>query len=168
MSFTNEPLDLEGLPRLDETAFQPLDPAHLRLIRLGHAVAAIVLATLVGVAVIGFDWPPIIVVPVAIVVLVASFVRANVEVTHMGWLVREHDISYRSGVLVRSVATLPFSRVQHARIERGPLQRPLGLATLHVNSAGPDFSIVGLAADDAERLKQLVVERAGVELDDAE
>ena len=82
------------------------------------------------------------------------------------WQVREHDISYRRGVLVRSVQTLPFVRVQHTRITRSLVQRRFGLSTLHVNTAGPDIAIEGLAADDAERLKALVVERAG-DLDDA-
>ena len=36
-----------------------------------------------------------------------------------------------------------------------------GIATLEVNSAGPDLQIEGLATDTAERLKALVVERAG-------
>jgi membrane protein YdbS with pleckstrin-like domain len=59
------------------------------------------------------------------------------------------------------VETVPFVRVQHARISQGPIERSFGLATLEVNSAGPDLHIHGLPADDAERLKIVVVERAG-------
>ena len=84
-----------------------------------------------------------------------------IEVRHLAYQVREQDVSYRSGVLVKKVATVPFVRVQHARIRQGPLQRRFGLASVEVNSAGPDLMIKGLAADQAEQLKQLVVERAG-------
>ena len=60
-----------------------------------------------------------------------------------------------------SVETLPFARVQHVNLSRGPVERALGLATLDVRSAGPDISIPGLTEDDAARIKLLVIERAG-------
>jgi len=63
--------------------------------------------------------------------------------------------------LTKRVSTVPFVRVQHARIRQGPVQRRFGLATLEINSAGPDLRIQGLAGDTADRLKALVVERAG-------
>ncbi len=89
------------------------------------------------------------------------------EADHMAYLVREHDLSLRSGVIGRSVATAPFARVQHVSIERGPLDRRFGLAALRLRTAGGHISVPGLRSDIAERLKELVADRAG-ELADAE
>ena len=161
MDFTNEPIDLTGVPRLGSDAFRPLDPAHRRLIVLGHVVAGLVVALIAGVAAVGLGLVGGLVGLGVLVLVVISAVVASTEAKNMGWQVRERDLSYRHGILTKSVDTLPFSRIQHARIERGPLQRTLGIATLHVNSAGPDVRISGLSADDAERLKSLVIERSG-------
>ena len=106
-------------------------------------------------------WIPLVVMAAILLLVGLSAVHSVVNVRHIAWQVREHDLSYRSGVIVRTVETLPFVRIQHARISRGPIERRFGLAKLHINSAGPDLSIAGLSPDDADRLKRLVVERAG-------
>lgn len=167
MSFINEPIDRAELPALDEATFQPLDPAHLRVSLIGHGLVAFV-AVAGGIAGATMFDPAVATLIAAGVVLlvVLSYVREALAVRHTGWQVRDHDISYRHGVVVRSVQTLPFVRIQHTRITRSLVQRRFGLATLHVNTAGPDIAIVGLASSDAERLKILLIERAG-DLDDA-
>ena len=102
---------------------------------------------------------------VTLVVLVT--IARRIEVHHMGFLVREQDVSFRSGVISRTVATAPFARVQHVAIHRGPLDRRFGLATLQMRTAGGSISIPGLRAELAETLKQLVADRAS-ELAEAE
>lgn len=161
MEFSNPPLDLAGVPRLDDTDFVPLDPAYLRMSLAGHALFAA--ATLIaGIVVSRFvGWLPLAIAGGIIALLGLSAIYTIIDVRHMAWQVREHDVSYRSGVLVRTVQTLPFIRIQHARITSGPLERRFGLAKVHINSAGPDVSIPGLRADDAERLRTIVIERAG-------
>jgi len=161
MEFSNPPIDLAGVPQLDDADFVPLDPAYLRVALIGHSIfaaivliAGVVLSFLVG-------WIPLVVMAGILVLVGLSAAHSIVNVRNIAWQVRQHDLSYRSGVLVRTVETLPFVRIQHARISRGPIERRFGLAKLHINSAGPDLSIAGLASDDADRLKRLVVERAG-------
>jgi membrane protein YdbS with pleckstrin-like domain len=166
VDFSNTPIDLEGIPELDAGAFRPLDPAHRRLIILGHLVAGVVVAIVAGALAVGVGWAGGIVALGGFAVVGLSVALALVDVRHTGWLVREHDLSFRRGVIVRSVATLPFARIQHARVERGPLQRTLGIATVRVSTAGPDVRISGLSLADAERLKTLVVERSGASVDD--
>ena len=106
-------------------------------------------------------WIPLLVMAIMLSLTAVTAVLKVLEVRNIGYQVRDHDLSYRSGVLVKTVETVPFVRVQHARISQGPIQRSFGLATLEVNSAGPDLQIHGLPAEDAERLKVVVVERAG-------
>ncbi len=90
-------------------------------------------------------------------------VAAVLEARRLAYQVREHDLSLRSGVISHRVETIPFSRVQHVSVGRGLVERSLGLATLEVSSAGPDIAVPGLAVGDAERIKQVLAERAGVD-----
>ncbi|MEM9467944.1 MAG: PH domain-containing protein [Actinomycetota bacterium] len=167
MEFSNDPIDLDGVPQLDPAAFRPLDPAHRRLIVLGHLAFGLVVAVVGGVAAAGIGLGAGLVALGVLLVVAISASLALLEVRHTGWMVRRHDLSYRRGVIVRSVETLPFARIQHARIERGPLQRALGIATVKVNTAGPDVRISGLSIADAERLKTIVVERSDATADES-
>jgi len=88
-------------------------------------------------------------------------VARTLEVRHIPYRGREHAISYRGGVIGRRIETMPFVRVQHARVVRGPIDRAFGLAKLQVSTAGPDLTIPGLLAADADRMKELIVARAG-------
>ena len=161
--FVNDPIGVSTLPRLDNDNFEVVDPNWLRvsLIGIGLFATAVVASGGVLLLLLDFSW----VLLVAVVgLLVASGLIAMgrvLEVRHIAYQVRQHDLSYRSGVLTKRVSTVPFVRVQHARIRQGPVQRRFGLATLEINSAGPDLRIQGLAGDTADRLKALVVERAG-------
>ncbi|MBB5207474.1 PH domain-containing protein [Chiayiivirga flava] len=50
----------------------------------------------------------------------------------------------RRGVFWRSETLIPRSRVQHTDLNRGPLDRQFGLATLKVYTAGTKLASVGL------------------------
>jgi putative membrane protein len=54
----------------------------------------------------------------------------------------EHVFTTRDGRLTREVVVVPYARIQSVRIVQGPLQRQLGLATVHADTAGS----VGAAA----------------------
>lgn len=162
--FSNEPVDVTGLPVLDDEAFVAIDPNYLRVSLLGSAifaVVAVIICVVVAVLVPANSWIPLVIMAGILLLTAISAFLKSIEVKNIGYQVREHDLSYRSGVLVKYVETVPFVRVQHARVTRGPVERAFGLASLAVNSAGPDLSIAGLSGDDAERLRALVVERAG-------
>lgn len=166
--FSNEPIDVAGIPILDQAAFVPMHPNFLRVALIGRAVFAVVvliIGVVVSILVPANSWIPLAVMGVLILLTAIGAALKVLEVNNIAYQVREHDLSYRSGVLVKTVETVPFVRVQHARISQGPIQRAFDLSTVEVNSAGPDLHIHGLGSADAERLKLLVVERAG-DLDD--
>ena len=159
----NGPLDVSDLPRLRDEDFRPVDPRYLRVALIGRAIAAAIVA--VGSAVLlvvldrGNGW----VLASAMILLgliAASAAGQVIAVRHLGYQLRDRDVSIRRGVLMQSQETVPFVRVQHVRIRQGLVQRRFGLATVEVNSAGPDVHLVGLDAQNAERIKQLVVDRA--------
>ena len=86
----------------------------------------------------------------------------------IGWKLDGDGFATRRGGLWRSETLVPVSRVQHLDLERGPLERRLGLATLVVHTAGTRLAAVKLpllALDDAEALRTHLARQ--VEADDA-
>lgn len=157
----NDPLDVTGLPQLRSDDFEPLDPAYARMRTYGAFVAgAVAAAVTTVVTIVTSSWIAVAVGVGAVALIAVIGAVQRLEVAHMGYLVRTYDLSFRSGLLTRSVATVPFARVQHVSIGRGPLDRRFGLATLQLRTAGGHLGITGLHHDVAERLKQLVTDRA--------
>jgi membrane protein YdbS with pleckstrin-like domain len=72
-----------------------------------------------------------------------------------GYLEREDDLLIRRGLLVRRLSVVPYGRMQFVDVTAGPVERPLGLATvrLHTAAAATDARIPGLDAAEAARLR---------------
>ncbi len=174
MPLTNEPIDVEGLPRLPEDRFEPLDPRYLRIRWASDAIAATVVVMVAVVVTLAIPasssvprWlPGLVAIGVLALIGLTAWLQW-LEVSRLGYLVREQDFSFRSGVIGRSVVTVPFARIQHVSIDRGPLARAFGLATLQMRTAGSGgLTVPGMEIETAQRLKALVVDRAGALADD--
>ncbi len=86
----------------------------------------------------------------------------------IGWKLDADGFSMRRGGVWLTETLVPVSRVQHLDLERGPLERRLGLATLVVHTAGTRLAAVKLpllALEDAEALREHLARQ--VETDDA-
>ena len=166
--FTNDPIPIDEIPQLTDDAFVSVDPRYLRASLVGTTVTATVV--LIGGSVIAWQAEQTLAaaaVAGGILVLIALSAMMRVfEVRRLAYQVRQHDISMRSGVIQHRVESLPFARVQHVRVNRGAIERALGLATLQISSAGPNITIPGLAEAEAARIKLLVTQRAGMEIEE--
>ena len=73
--------------------------------------------------------------------------------------VRERDISYKSGLFIHRMTTVPFSRIQHVEIDEKPISRIFGLASISVFTAGDssdDLVIKGITREEAEQIKEFI------------
>lgn len=158
--FTNSPITAGQVPRLEAVEFTPLDPALWKVKAVSTLLAGGVLCVAAGAMSVLFHPWWLAAVGAVIVACVLSLVVERAMISRMGYAVRERDFSFRSGLIGRSVATVPFARVQHVTIENGPLERRFGLSTLQLRSAGVAVSVPGLPDTLAQDLKGLVVARA--------
>ncbi len=171
MAFTNLQVDPQTLPRASELQLQRLPAAHRRelltqaLITMGIFLlpSAIPLVTPLEERIGDFVFAP----PLVVLTLGALFTGlALVRYRHKGYALREHDVAFRNGLFWRKTTVLPFDRVQHAEVTQGPLQRRFKLATLKFFTAGGssvDLKIDGLLAEEAERLREAVLQRSADE-----
>ena len=104
-----------------------------------------------------------------VIVVMAPFVGwPFVSVPRRGYVVRDRDIIFKSGVIWRSVTAIPYNRVQHVETSSTPLDRRFSLANLQIFTAGGsggDLKIPGLAADTAERLRTYILEKVGASIE---
>jgi membrane protein YdbS with pleckstrin-like domain len=81
------------------------------------------------------------------------------------WLLGDTALELRRGVLVSRVAWIPYERIQQIDLERGPIERAVGLSQLVVRTAAAttDGTLHGLAPDEAQRIRTRLLELAGVD-----
>ena len=80
--------------------------------RIGLGLACALLAALLGIAMGRARW------------------------ARTSWRLDERGLQVRRGIFWRSEVLVPRTRVQHLDLERGPIERRYGLATLIVHTAG--------------------------------
>src|SRR5262249_25404416 len=159
-------------PERSDQDFRRLDPRVVKLWRIinlvGYGVMLPMLLTslLITAKLIGsFFWPS-----------VAGWFALALGCTWLCWFrpprayrawgyrIDEKVLEIRSGLLFERTRLLPLSRMQHVDIERGPIERQFGLASLILHTAGTHSSsitIPGLDAEEARRLRNHLVEIGG-------
>lgn len=168
-TFTNDPIEPSaeaGVPMLSDGDFLPAEAAFLRLQQFGWCVVAVI-AVVASNIVAAFTpmpfWIAALISLAGIVLCIGGFVLEAEAFKHRGWLLREHDISSRYGLIGRTTTTAPFARVQHVTVNRGGVDRLLGIAKLSVYTAGAglaDLVIQGLTPETAEQLRETVLQRS--------
>jgi uncharacterized protein len=162
--FTNAQIDLNGLPEVEQMEMIPLEPAYKKVRYISAAIVAVIMIFTSWVSALFIpELSPYGYIGAGLVTLVTAWiVYYNGLVYHsMGYAVREKDISYKSGLLWKSITTIPFNRVQHCDLKQGILDRRFGLSKLTIYTAGgqsTDLMIPGLLPETAEKLKTFILQ----------
>ena len=85
---------------------------------------------------------------------------------YKGFAIREHDITYRTGIIFPSVTTVPFCKIQQVSIRQNPVSRFFGLYSVAVVNGAQlmtETAIPGLTRERAEEIKAFLIERTGNE-----
>lgn len=167
MSFINSEVDLSLLPAVETVALQPIQKTYLKLLRIEWLLTSLFLAS--GVALLLFfipeirsSWWWLALVLIFTFFIVAYYIIQQKSFSIIAYAVREHDVIYRRGWLVRSTKICPYNRVQNCSIQSGPLERRWGLTSLVLftaGSEGADMRIPGLLQNEAEELRQFILSK---------
>ncbi|WP_430613270.1 PH domain-containing protein [Flavobacterium sp. JP2137] len=169
--FSNQDIDTSQLPRISEVSFVPLDPRYKKVV----LIRATLIAALIVLAGSVFYWWDFnlekdrqfellaaLSLGTAIVIAVLSWVLNLLGFAKKAYAFREHDVIYKSGIVLINQIVIPYNRVQHAALHEGMLSRMFQLATLEFFTAGGaqgDLSIPGIPKEQAERIKQFIVDK---------
>ena len=164
----NRQLDVKTMAAIAEQVFTPLAPVYARINLAIHLLITVVptIAALVVLFVPLFSLSQdnktvISFLTIGWLVLMSLFGIFRFKADHAkGYAVRELDISLKTGLIFQKVISQPVLRIQHVEVERGPLERKFGLATLQVFSAGGSlytFKLPGLPVKTAENIRQFLL-----------
>jgi len=166
-NFTNSILLPENLPETAPEDFNLLDKRYLKIIFIRIAIFALLLVGgLISFLFLSDETPPGLI-SAAVISGIAVLILFTVVISVMGfpkkgYLLRERDISYKTGLIYYKQISVPFNRVQHVEVSQGILGKIFGLSSIKIYTAGgsaSDLSIPGLAATDAQKLKAFISEK---------
>lgn len=98
---------------------------------------------------------------VAAVAVVAVWRLPRLAYERWRYELAETTLELRRGLVVHTSTAIPYFRVQHIDITRSPVERALGLSQLVVRTAAAttDATLPGIAATDADALRDLILSR---------
>lgn len=146
---------------VDSGRLAPLDPRQKAVLRVRSIIAGLVplIILSVGASILEREtgFPSLWIIGAGIFLYMATVLLLP-ERRYRRWGYRQEGRGIRiaSGLIVRRETVVPYDRVQHIDISRGPIERFFGVATLTLHTAGSYNSTVdlpGLAHEDAERMR---------------
>jgi membrane protein YdbS with pleckstrin-like domain len=170
--FENSALPLDGLPEIESDSFEMM-PARYRTMRWSvYGLVVVLAAALVAGPVVWWAVKEEDAVPGIFWILLAAIAMGLCLWAIEEWkgfsirgvLVRDHDLTFRSGYWVFEELTVPFNRIQHSEISQGPLSRWFQVCTLKLytaGSSGANLRVPGMDVEQAKRLRAMLDERAG-------
>lgn len=167
MSFSNLPINTEGLPEVQAVSFKPIHSDYLKVIRISWAILFLVIAgAIVTVFILSKKLHnPLIISIVAgvyVLVVLSTVIIGTGSFKRKQYVIREKDILYKTGWIFQNLHMVPFNRLQHCVVNMGPIERRFGLASLSLYTAaseGKDITIQGLPQAEAEQLKELIIQQ---------
>lgn len=166
--FVNEPIEVGNLPQLADDAFLPLHREYLYVRLVAGFIFFAFLAVAGGILYRSTDFTIAEIFVPWLVLLLVNLALQLLGFPKKGYQMREHDISYKRGLVFHKRTTVPLVRIQHSEVSQGPLERLFDLSTVKIFTAGgqtSDISIPGLSPDEAARVRdyinKMVRENAG-------
>jgi membrane protein YdbS with pleckstrin-like domain len=151
---------LDGQPR----ALDPRVRTAWTAASAGTAVAAGIAATVVAYVAGAPTWLVALLPAAAALLAVLGAIAARLQWAAYRYRAGEEAVEIVHGVVIRTLSVVPYRRIQQIDVRRGPVERRLGLATLVLRTAAAtsDATIPGLADEDANALRTVLLARAGV------
>jgi membrane protein YdbS with pleckstrin-like domain len=167
MDFLNQQIDLNTLPGIEDVAWKKIEPDYLKVLRFHWLIVSVVL--LIGGGILVFFnsrlQSPLWLASIAFAFLLVSglylfFLQRSFH--YRAYAIRQHDILYRHGWIVKHTEACPFNRIQHCSVNSGPLERKFRLASLTLYTAASsqgDLKISGLPEETANTLREFIMKK---------
>ncbi len=166
MHFINNQIDTSDLPKVEELYFEPIESRYSTVVLVNSFLFwLIVLGGLLGIYLFRESEKNDAIMYVVVALIVIAFVQIFTMLKSCqvkSYAIRDKDILYKTGWLFYKEVVVPFNRVQHIEIVRGPIARLFGLSSLKLFTAGgqqSDLKIPGLFPAKAQRIKEIVSQK---------
>lgn len=157
---TNRQINLDDTTPVAELKFENLDSRYKSAHILGTSVIYILLMLLaLLLSFSDYPWSVIIAEGVIAAAFMVNLCILPKSYFFKGYAFREHDLTYRSGIIFPKVTTIPYSKIQQVSLKQNPISRMFSLYSVEiVNGAQAlsSVSIPGLTEEKALEIKNLV------------
>ena len=162
-TFSNQTINTTTLPRFEEVIFTPLQPKYWRVIVIQLVITFFIFEVIAGISLYFTpDYHYFILQTLgslfAFFAVITFFSRLSF--LKKGYAFREHDVLFKSGVIATTTTIVPYNRIQHVALQEGFIARKYNLAEIQIFTAGgsgSDLEIPGIAKEEAENIKQLLM-----------
>jgi uncharacterized protein len=167
MEFSNAAIDVASLPRAEEIDLRRIEPSYWKVLQLSWLISTLILFT-AGAAAIFFvkkiQSAPFIAVIAGVLILWAAsrYWLLQRSFAIKAYAIREKDVLYRTGYIIRRLHACPFNRIQHCSVHSGVLERQYGLASISLftaGSEGSDLRIPGLKEETAASIREFIMQK---------
>lgn len=160
--------ETSGETQIADGVRRKLDPAWITARRLSGLIVCLIVLGSLGIAALalGFAFDLLLLTGAAWFLLAflicgLTWVWPGLAWKYAAYAVSPRGLRVRRGVLIRSIASVPKSRVQHTDVSQGPIQRHFGIATLTVHTAGTQYAAVpvpGLPRETAMAIRDFLID----------
>ena len=163
--FSNLSINLSDIPDFKSIELQGIDPNFKNILVIRYSIGLILAAITLSLSVYYTElpyWVEIVAVFIAIVIFFLIYLEFFKGFPLRKFGVRELDIIFQSGYLVKRETIVPFSRIQHIEISQGLLMRNFKIYSLLIYTAGEssgDLKIAGLDYETAQKIKSKVLQQ---------
>lgn len=167
MEFSNAAIDVASLPRAEEVNLQRIEPSYWKVLQLSWLISTLVLLA-AGAAAIFFikklhSTPLIALIAGAwLLWAVSRYWLLQRAFERKAYAIRQKDVLYRTGFIIRRLHVCPFNRIQHCSVHSGVLERQYGLASISLftaGSEGSDLRIPGLKEETAANIREFIMQK---------
>lgn len=161
--FSNNKIVIDNIPTFENANYTPLNKEYINVIIINlllifsFVFMGIVVLHFTSSLTLGIIFSFIL---FSIVFFVFLFFLYKKSFKRRGYLLREKDILYASGLLSYTTTIVPINRIQHVAIHQGIFSRMYHLSEIQIYTAGSnssDLFIAGLSLEDAEKIKEYIV-----------
>lgn len=157
---SNHQVNLNNIDRVEQLSYEPVCNNYKR-VQIANAIITYSIFAAMGLFLLLADSPWWCIAAEILIVgcCIVNLIILRDAYRYKGYAMREHDISYRSGVIFPKITTIPLSRVQQVSVRQGPVSRYFGLSTVNIVNGAQGLSsldIPGLHKEDAEKIKTFI------------
>jgi len=108
------------------------------------------------------EWNLVINIVIAIIIgllLLNTFIYPKIEYKQWRYMITKDKIEFSEGIYYITTTIVPIVRVQHIKVNQGPINRMYKLADLHIYTAGGSHRIPNIEVEKAEEISSYLKDK---------
>lgn len=163
---TNRQMVSDSIDRIENLVYETLERKYIKVQFITTGLVYLTLFILTSLLLLSNDfiYRNIIIISLECLIIISAIINLSVlpkAYRYKGYAIREHDISYRTGIFFPKITTISFSRIQQVSIRQNPISRFFGLYSVDIVNGAQmldKMTIPGLSEEKANKINAFLIE----------